>query len=70
MVSLYKKNKKNGKIIYQYYLNSICSVFKKTGININTIPVLDILQKKTTKVIKDRSYSKNKKTIKYWENMY
>ncbi len=62
--SLYEKNKINGKLIYEYYLNSICSVLKKTGININTIPVLDIENKKTHEVIKDRCYSKNIKTIK------
>ena len=44
-----KKNKNNGKKIYQYYLNSICSVLRETGININTIPVLDILKKKPLK---------------------
>ena len=33
------------------------------GININTVPVLDILKIKTHKIIGNRSYSKNLKTI-------
>ena len=28
--------------LYKNYLNSMCSFFKKVGININTVPVLDI----------------------------
>ena len=69
MVRLYKKNKNNGKKIYQYYLNSICSVLRETGININTIPVLDILQKKTAKILKDRCFSSNKKNVKILVNL-
>ncbi len=60
---LFEKNNENGKIIYQYYLNSICSVLKEMGININTIPVMDLLQNSTHEVIGDRSYSRNIKTI-------
>ena len=61
---LYEKNKKNGKFIYNYYLNSICSVLRNVGININTIPVMDISQDKTNKIIGSRSFSKNIKTVK------
>ena len=34
------------------------------GININTIPVLDVLRKNTNKIIGNRSFSKNKKIVK------
>ena len=51
---LFEKNNKNGKFIYHYYLNSICSVLKRVGININTIPVMDLLQSKTHKIIGER----------------
>ena len=64
--SIYEKNKNNGKKIYQYYLNSLCSVLRETGININTIPVLDILNEKTAKILKNRCFSSNKKILKYW----
>ena len=62
--NMYEKNKNNGKKIYQYYLNSICSVLRETGININTIPVLDILHKKTAKILNNRCFSSDKKNIK------
>ena len=45
--------------IYKEYTNSICSILKKIGININTVPVLDVLQNKTHKIIGNRSFSKN-----------
>ena len=44
-------------------------ILKTTGININTIPVLDILKNKTHLVIGDRSYSKNLITIKHLGNI-
>ena len=61
---LYQKDKKFGKFVYVNYLFSICQVFKKLGININTVPVLDIKKKNTHKIIGDRAYSSKKKTIK------
>ena len=61
---LFEKNSKKGKIIYQYYLNSICSVLNKVGINVNTIPVMDLHQKYTNEVIGNRSYSNKLKTIR------
>ena len=35
------------------------------GININTVPVLDLLQSSTHTIIQERSYSSNLKTIKH-----
>ena len=67
--NLFEKNNNNGKLIYEYYLNSICSVLKKVGININTIPVIDLLQKSTHKIIRNRCYSVNLKTIKTMGNI-
>ncbi len=61
---LYESNKIKGEMIYKYYLNSICSVLKDAGININTIPVMDLLNKKTHKIIKNRCYSKNSKIVR------
>ena len=62
--NLFEKNKRIGENIYEEYLYLICKILNNTGININTIPVLDILKNKTHKIIGDRSYSKNLKTIK------
>ena len=67
--NLYKKNKVNGKKIYQYYLNATCSVLKEIGININTIPVLDIKQKITTNVLKGRCFSSSKRDVKILGNI-
>ena len=61
---LYKKNKKLGFSIYDNYIYSLSSVLKKLGININTVPVLDILKKNTHKIIISRTYSSNIKIIK------
>ena len=62
--NLFEKNKQIGENIYEEYLYLICKILNNIGININTIPVLDILKNKTHKIIGDRSYSKNLKTIK------
>ena len=63
---IFSNNKKLGKILYQEYLLSICNILKNSGININTIPVLDILQKKTHKIIGNRSFSNKLKIVKYF----
>ncbi len=62
--NLFEKNKFLGITLYQEYLYSVCKILNNTGININTIPVLDLLTKKTHKIIGDRSYSKKLTTIK------
>ena len=62
--NLYKINKKIALIMYKNYLESLCKNLRKIGININTIPVLDVLRNNTTKIIGKRSFSGNKKTVK------
>ena len=44
--------------IYKKYINSISNLLKDLGININTVPVLDVLRKNTNKIIGSRSFSK------------
>ena len=61
---MYSINKKIGINLYKEYLNSICKNLKNIGININTIPVLDLLRRDTSKVIGNRSFSDKKKIIK------
>ncbi|MDB9761056.1 glycoside hydrolase family 3 protein [Pelagibacteraceae bacterium] len=60
---LYKINQKIGLGIYKTYIDSISLHLKNLGININTSPVLDLLQKRTHKIIGNRSYSENPKII-------
>ena len=50
--------------MYKQYLKSLCINLKKIGININTIPVLDVLRKNTNKIIGKRSFSKKKEIVK------
>jgi beta-N-acetylhexosaminidase len=60
---IYKLNKKIGKKLYETYINSLSKVFLKTGININTSPVLDLKKKHTHKIIGNRSYSTNSNIV-------
>ena len=50
--------------LYKEYIFSLCKILKNLGININTIPVLDVLRNNTNKIIGDRSFSKDKKIVK------
>ncbi len=61
---LYTKDKKLCKKIYVEYINSLGKILNDLGININTIPVLDILRDNTNKIIGNRSFSKNKIIVK------
>ena len=61
---LYSKDNKSCIVLYTKYLKSLCTNLRNIGINFNTIPVLDILRKKTSKIIGKRSFSKNKEIVK------
>ena len=62
--NLYKTDPKIATKLYESYLKSLCAKLKTIGININTIPVLDVLRKHTNKIIGKRSFSSNKKIVK------
>ncbi len=62
--NLYKIDKKIASNLYAYYLKSLCINLKKIGVNINTIPVLDVLRKNTSKIIGKRSFSDQKEIVK------
>ena len=62
--NLYKINKKIALIIYKQYLEVLCKNLREIGININTIPVLDVLRKNTNKIIGKRSFSENQRIVK------
>ena len=59
--SLYEKDKEFAISMYKLYLRSLCINLRKIGININTIPVLDVLRKSTHSIIGKRSFSKKKR---------
>ena len=50
--------------VLKLYLNSLSQILNNLGININSIPVLDVLRNNTSKVIGNRSFSKDKKIVK------
>ena len=62
--NLYKKDKDISKKILKQYIKSLCQLMRDLDININTIPVLDILRKNTNKIIGNRSFSNNKIIVK------
>ena len=60
---IYNNNRKKFFLYYELYINSISSILNNIGININTVPVLDISRKKTNKIIGNRSFSNNPKIV-------
>ena len=61
---LFHTNKKFCLKIFKHYLSSLGKTLSELGININTIPVLDVLRNNTHYIIGNRSFSKNKKIVK------
>ena len=61
---MYKDNPKVALIVYKNYINNLTVLLKKIGININTVPVLDVIRKKTHKIIGNRSFSNNPSIVK------
>ena len=55
--NLYKKNKYKFYYYYKVYIKQISYLLNVLGININTVPVLDVRKHKSTNIIGDRSYS-------------
>ena len=62
--NLFKKDRDFCSKTYQEYIFSISKILNELGININTIPVLDVVRKNTSKVIGNRSFSNDIKTVK------
>ncbi len=61
---LYQHNSKVGLFFFKKYIKNLSFFLKKIGVNINTVPVLDVLRKNTSKIIGNRSFSKNPKIVK------
>jgi beta-N-acetylhexosaminidase len=60
---LYKKDKKKFYQYYKIFIDQTSFLLKFIGVNINTLPVLDIKSKGTSTIIGDRSFSKFPKII-------
>ncbi len=60
---LFVKDKKKFNIIYNLFIDKTSFLLKNLGININTMPVLDLNYKNSSSIIGDRSYSSNKNVV-------
>ncbi len=61
--NLYNIDKKKFKLYLDVYINQLSYLLKTLGINVNTVPVLDVRRKSTHKIIGDRSFSNNQKIV-------
>ena len=57
------KNIKKFTNYYKIYIEQMSYLLKEIGVNINTVPVLDVRRSKANNIIGDRSYSKSSKDI-------
>ena len=60
---LYKKDIKKFNIYYQIFIRHTCNLLNMIGININTVPVLDVRRKYSNQVIGDRAFNSNHKIV-------
>ena len=60
---LYVQDKRNFNIIYRLFIDKSSYLLKQIGVNINTLPVLDLRIKGSSNIIGDRSFSENKKIV-------
>ena len=61
--NLYEKNKMKLNIIYKLFIDNTSHLLKLIGVNINTLPVLDLRVKGASNIIGDRSFSSNVSTV-------
>lgn len=61
--NLYQRDKKKFQAYYQLFVDRTCHLLKNIGVNINTVPVLDLRYKDASSVIGDRSFSNDKKIV-------
>ena len=60
---MYIKDNKRFNLYFATYVKQLSYVLTLCGININTVPVLDVIRKFSSKVLKDRCYSSNPKIV-------
>ena len=66
---LYLKDRKNFLNYYKIYINTVSSILNDVGVNINTVPVLDVRSKKGHKIIGDRAFSYNPAVVSKLGNL-
>ncbi|MDA9603913.1 glycoside hydrolase family 3 protein [Candidatus Pelagibacter sp.] len=60
---LFEKDEMKLNIIYRLFIDKTSYLLKLIGVNMNTVPVLDIRAKGSSNIIGDRSFSANKRII-------
>ena len=60
---LYVQDKRKFNIIYKLFIDKSSYLLKQIGVNINTLPVLDLRIKGASNIIGDRAFSENKKIV-------
>jgi beta-N-acetylhexosaminidase len=60
---LFIKNKQQFNLIFNLFIDTTSSLLSNLGININTIPVLDLSYKGTSNIIGNRAFSKHPKIV-------
>ena len=60
---LFEEDKMKLNFIYKLFIDKTSHLLKLIGVNINTVPVLDLRVKGASNIIGDRSFSKNKNTV-------
>jgi beta-N-acetylhexosaminidase len=61
--NLYKKNIKKFNVFYKIFINQTCYLLNEIGININTVPVLDLRYNKSNNIIGNRSFGSSPKIV-------
>ncbi len=60
---LYFRDKQQFNITYNLFIDKTCYLLSQLGININTVPVLDLRYKNSSNIIGDRSFSNDPKIV-------
>ena len=61
--NIFKKDKKKFNLYYKKFVDKTSSLLKQIGVNINTVPLLDIRESGSSRIIGDRSFSNDPKII-------
>ena len=67
--NLFEKDKMKLHIIYKLFVDKTSYLLKLIGVNINTVPVLDLKIKGSSNIIGDRSFSTNKNIVSKMGNL-
>ena len=60
---IYIQNKRKFNFFYKIFINQTSFLLNSIGVNINTLPVLDLRYKKSSNIIGDRSFSNKTKIV-------